>query len=273
MHEYYENKTWTWDTMKSFFDKAVPALGEGEVLFEAHGGFLLNTLFLSNGFDYITFVDGVPTFDLTPSEALKAIDYLKELNTYGEKIEIGTDTDDRWDYTTFIDGDALTVLTTAQAVTTEDIAYEANFEYNIMPFPCGPDVEYGRWAQSVCRIYGLAVTIGADEPEVVAHVISELCEPFEEFGGSIDGLKEYYRNNIFTSDLDVEIYFAIDDYVRYDYDDAGLINDYTNVIAQNIDSSSAIELIQKNKNIAEQAYQNYLEGNLKGYLIEHLNIE
>ena len=273
LHEYYENKTWTWDTMKNVFDTAAPSLGENDVLLEAHGGFLLNTLFISNGFDFVTFVDGEPTFDLTPQEALMAIDYLKDIYTYGEKIEIGTDTDDRWDYTTFIAGNALTVLTTAQAVTTEDIAYEANFAYNIMPFPCGPNVDYGRWAQSVTRIYGLAVTIGAEEPEVVAHVISELCEPFEEFGGSIDGLKEYYRNSVFTTDIDVEIYFAIDDYVRFDYDDVGMINEYTNVIAQNINKASAIELIQKNKNVAEQMYINYLEGNLKGYLIEHMNIE
>lgn len=273
LHEYYENKTWTWDTMKSVFDKAAPGLGEGEVVFEAHGGFLLNTLFLSNGFDFVTFVDGEPTFDLTPPEALRSIDFLKELNLYGDKIDIGTEIEHRWNYTDFIEGNALTVLTTAQAVTTEDIAYQANFEYNIVPFPCGPDVEYGRWAQSVCRIYGLAVTVGAEEPECVAHVISELCEPFEEFGGSMEGLKEYYRNSVFTSDLDVEVYFAIDDYVRYDYDDVGLINDYTNEIAKNIDKSSAIELIQKNKNVAMNAYNDYMEGNLLGYMIEHMNIE
>ena len=245
LHEYYENKTWTWDTMKSVFDSAAPSLREGEVVLEAHGGYFLNSLFMSNGFDFVTMVDGEPVFDPTAQEALDSIEFLKELMTLGDKIELGSDTDDRWEYTTFISGKALTVLTTAQSVTTEDVAYESDFEYSIMPFPSGPNGEYGKWAQSVTRIYGLAIPLGADEPECVAHAISELCEPFEEFGGSKEGLMQYYRNNVFSTDLDVEIYFAVDDFVRYDYDDAGMINHYTSVIAQNIDRFSPIELIEK----------------------------
>ena len=142
LHEYYENKTWTWDTMKSVFDSAAPSLREGEVVLEAHGGYFLNSLFMSNGFDFVTMVDGEPVFDPTAQEALDSIEFLKELMTLGDKIELGSDTDDRWEYTTFISGKALTVLTTAQSVTTEDVAYESDFEYSIMPFPSGPDGNY-----------------------------------------------------------------------------------------------------------------------------------
>ena len=88
-----------------------------------------------------------------------------------------------------------------------------------------------------------------------------------------EGLMQYYRNNVFSTDLDVEIYFAVDDFVRYDYDDAGMINHYTSVIAQNIDRFSPIELIEKNMNVAATMYTEHMEGNLKNYIIEKLNIE
>jgi hypothetical protein len=186
-----------------------------------------------------------------------------------DKINLAAE---RWEYDAFAEGKSYTSLVTANAVTTGSIAY-GDVPYGIMPFPSGPDVEYGKWAQSVTRIYGLAIPISAADPECVAHVINELCEPMEEFGGSKEGLIQYYRDNVFTTDLDVEIYFSVENNVRYDYDDVGLINDYTNEIAKNIDKSSAIELIQKNKNVAMNAYNDYMEGNLLGYMIEHMNIE
>ncbi len=271
LHEYYENKTWTWDTFKNVLDTAATTISrEGDLIFEAHGGYLMNTLFMSNGFDYVTFVDGVPTFDLTPKEALDSIDYLRELSLFGDKINIDAD---RWTCTAFVNGNALTTLATAQAVTTGTVAYNSDFAYKIMPFPCGPNVEYGKWMQSVTRIYGFAIPLGAGDPDCVAHVINELCEPMEEFGGSKEGLKQYYRDNIFSSDLDVEIFFSVENNVRYDYDDAGLINEYTAIIAENINKASASELIEKNSNIVKNIYTKYIEPNLTGYLIEHMNIE
>ena len=78
---------------------------------------------------------------------------------------------------------------------------------------------------------------------------------------------------MFTTDLDVEIYFSVENNVRYDYDDAKLINEYTGLIAENISKSSPSELIEKYSKIVEQIFRNYIEPNLTGYIIEHMNIE
>ena len=43
-----------------------------------------------------------------------------------------------------------------------------------------------------------------------------LCEPFEEFGGD-EGFFDYYRTNVFTTDLDAQIYLDVLQYIRYDY--------------------------------------------------------
>lgn len=269
LHEYYENKTWTWDTFKKFLDIAEPVVGEGEYIFEAHGGYLMNTLFMANGFDFITFIDGIPTFDLTPKEALTAIEFLKTLSNYGDAINIAAD---RWACADFVDGNALTTMATSNSVTTGTVAY-GDSPYSIVPFPSGPDVEYGKWAQSVTRIYGLSIPISAEDPECVAYIIRDLCTPFEEFGSSREGLMAYYRSNVFTSDLDVEIFFSVENNVRYDYDDAGLINEYAGVIAERIDSGSPMELIEKNSNVVKNIFTQYIEPNLTGYLIEKMNIE
>ena len=105
-----------------------------------------------------------------------------------------------------------------------------------------------------------------------AHIISELAEPFEEFGGSREGLYEYYKENVFLSDLDVDIFFELEKDVRYDYDDANLLFDYVENIAGGSKENTAIALIQKYAPNAEKIYYKYIEPNLTGYMINALNI-
>ena len=269
LHQYYEDGTWTWDTFKSFLDLAEPVITAPTLLFHAHGGFLLNTLFRSNGFDYITIENGEVEMSISSPDAIRSIEFFKTLTEYGSKIELDAD---RWETEEFYNGEALTTMATAQDVTTGQIAYASAFKYSIMPFPAGPDSEYGKWAQTTTRIYGLAIPLTAEEPEIVAHVINELCEPLEEFGGSREGIYDYYRDSVFHTDLDVEIYLAVEKDVRYDYDDARIIDDYCTVIARLAKNSSPIELIQSHMGTAEKVFKKYMEGNLKNYMIEALNI-
>ena len=56
---------------KFFLDTAEPIIESPKILFNAHGGYLLNTMFLSNGFDYITFDNGVPRMTLASQDAIK----------------------------------------------------------------------------------------------------------------------------------------------------------------------------------------------------------
>ena len=272
LHEYYENETWTWDTFKSFCDIAAPLISSenSEYVFSARDMYLLNMMFYSNGFDYVDMVDGEPRLNLYADSAVHSIEFFQDLLTYGNKIEHCSS---HHDYDSFIEERALTKLAMAKALIVGKIAYDANFAYNIMPFPCGPDVEYGSWAQTVTRINGLAIPITVESPDISAHIISELCEPFEEFGGSREGILDYYKQNVFLSDLDVDVFFDVEKYVRFDYDDPRLLFDYTDEIAVNASKGSAVELIQKYASGAEQVYYKHIEPNLVGYMIEHMNID
>ncbi len=270
LHEYYENETWTWDTMLEYFDNAIIGLNEDDYLFTAQTGFLLNTIFYSNGFDFIDIVEGKPSFNLYSDDCIKSIEFYKELGSrYGDKVHIAAS---RWDVRSFVDDKALTAMAIAQDVITGSIAYDIDFNYGLMPFPMGPDAEYGKWAQTVTRASGFSIPITVDDPDMVARVVSEFCEPFEEFGGDKEGLIEYYSTSVFPEAIDGEIYFAVEEGVRYDYDDVGLI-DALQAMAVRLENGSIMENLQNQYNRIYDIYVKYIEPNLEGYILEHMNID
>lgn len=271
LHEYYENKEWTWDTFLKYcdFSSAVISKDEDEKIFCANPMYLLNLMFYSNGFDYVDVEDGVPQLNLGDSSAVTSIEFYQKLFAYEDSIKYVSSVNDN---DSFIEGKTLSQLVLAQYLITGEIAYGIDFAFNIVPFPNGPDVEYGEWGQTVTRIFGLAIPTSSESPEMSAHIISELAEPFEEFGGSREGLYEYYKENVFLSDLDVDIFFELEKDVRYDYDDANLLFDYVENIAGGSKENTAIALIQKYAPNAEKIYYKYIEPNLTGYMIEALNI-
>lgn len=270
LHEYYENETWTWDTFKSVLDSAESIIGENEYLFTGHSGRLLNTFLLANGYNFVDINNGELSFNFYSSQVQTALEfYQKILNDYGEKVRISTD---RWDTTEFIAGLSLTAIVTGKDVTTGSVAYESDFNYGIMPFPSGPDSNYGEWAQTVTRVSGFSIPITVTDPEPIAHVISELCEPFEEFGGSRESLMEYYADSVFINPIDAEIYFAVDRNVRFDYDDFGLISVFESM-SSNLKTKSVNEVIQTYEPQVRDIYENDMKPNLEGYMIEALGIE
>lgn len=270
LHEYYENKTWTWDTFYNFLEQADTLVQKDVTTFQAHTSYLLNTIFLSNGFDFVEVVDGEPRFKIISEDSIHAVEFLQKFDNL-EKAKLGSN---RWDIEDFVDGKSLTTMAIAKDVTVGDIAYKSEFDYSIMPFPCGPDAEYGKWAQSVTRIYGFAIPLSCPTPEISAHILSELFEPFEEFGTTRDELKNYYANGVFISPTDAEIYFDVDQYVRYDYDDFGFINTIVGAIAATARHGGAVptEALQKIEPIALRYYNEYIEANLVNYLVDALNI-
>lgn len=270
LHEYYENETWTWDTFLNLLTAADPIVSENVQTFHAHPDYLLNTIFMSDGFDFIEVKDGKSVLNIYSDDAVHSLEFYKSLLGF-ENVAIESE---RWDITDFVEGNALMTMATAKNVTIGDIAYETDFNYCIMPFPAGSDIQYGKWAQSVTRISGFGILRGSSNQQVSAHVLSELFEPFEEFGTTMDELKQYYASSVFITDLDADIYFAVDDYVRYDYDDLDFLESFTGAIANSLStgSSSPSELLQKYESVARTYYEKYLKENLDGYIIEKMNI-
>lgn len=270
LHEYYENETWTWDTFTNVMNSAQNIIRDDELLFTGHSGRLLNTVLFANGHNFVDVVNGELEFNIQKDDAVTALEFYQSLVTgYEEKVRISND---RWLITEFISGKALMALSTARDVTTGDIAYQADFEYGLMPFPSGPDATYGEWAQTVTRTRGFSIFKSSSEPEICAHVISEMFEPFEEFGGSRESLIEYYAESVFINPIDAEIYFAVDKNVRFDYDDFGIISLFEGMSSE-LKSKSVAETLQKYEPRILDIYEKYMKPNLEGYMLENMDIE
>ena len=204
------------------------------------------------------------------TDALHALEFYKNLNTeYEEKIRISNE---RWNILEFIYGNSLMALVTSRDVTTGEIAYKSEFDYGIMPFPSGPDAVYGEWAQTVTRTRGFSIFKSVNDPEIPAHVISKLCDPFEELGGSRESLISYYAESVFLNPIDAEVYFAVDRNVRFDYDDFGLIRVFEEM-HNALKTKSAQEILQTYEPRIRAIYDKDIKPNLEGYIIENMEIE
>lgn len=216
-HEFYENKTWTWDTFEDEYLKKfrMPTIDGYVDLFAAGNMQYFDMLMYSNGTQFITRGENgnniVNTFPLAFQHA-----YEKGAEWYAEYGDLFDLKDAAFYFGNFIQGDVGVTVSTAEHLTVGGIAYLANFRYNIMPFPCGPDATYGEWAQFIQRAQGFGIAKSSKDPQIAAQILSLLLDPFEELGGDA-GLYEYYADMTFTEELDAQIFFDLMNYTRYDY--------------------------------------------------------
>ena len=218
-HEFYENGTWTWKTFENEFlaKFRVPNNDGGYVpAFAAGYGPLFDMLMYSNGTEFITRnAEGNNVVNLYPQEFVTAYqqglewcrDYADVLDVKDGSLYMGY----------YLLGEAGATLSTAEHVTVGAVAYNPNeFNYHIMPFPCGPDATYGEWAQFVQRAQGFGIPKSSKDPEIAAQILSLLLDPFEELGGEA-GLYDFYESMTFPDATDANIFFELMEYTRYDY--------------------------------------------------------
>ena len=251
-HEFYENKTWTWDTFENeFLAKAKAETSSGYLpALETDTRKYFDMLMYSNNTQFVKKnAAGENIVTLYPQEFQTA--YEKGLEWSKEYKETIILKDELSDNKAFISGNTITALCGAGDVVTGDIAYSENqLNYGIMPFPAGPDAPYGTWAQFMERSNGYGIPVVSQAPDISAHVISLLFEPFEEMGGRA-GLYDYYNNFVFSDEIDTEIYFDLGKHVRYDYtfvnqNDVGreVAFNFGNSIMNGIGISEAMEKYQ-----------------------------
>ncbi len=245
--EFYENKTWTWDTFENeYLAKInietslgkVPVLGTGPVP-------LFYGLSYSNDVQYVQRnAAGDYVVNATPKELVEALEEGRSwVTTYGSNIDLSAGF---WDFNEYMEERALMTLTAPEQLIYGGLAYGVDFLSGLMPFPCGPSMEYGIWGQAIQRIRGFGITRTSEEPEVAAHVISLLFEPLDKYVGT---RTEYYDTYVFEANTyDTEIYFAITENTRYDYTfDGGsdLFRSITNSLASVLRAQSTVsEAIQ-----------------------------
>ena len=260
-HEFWEAGNWTWDTYEEeFLAKAFVENSNGYIYAMSMVPIqYFSSLLYSNNVQFVTRNDaGENIINPYPDSFITAYEKGAEWATeYKDTIcfESGVSSIDN-----FMAELSMVGLANAGDVTTGTVAYGAKFDYGLMPFPAGPDATYGVWAQYMQRISGLGIAKASEEPTIAAHTLSLLLEPFEEFGGR-DGLYDYYNTNVFLTETDTEIYFALMENVRYDYtfweqEDVGrqVHSEFGTAIKQGIGVSEAMEKFRNTIN--ELVYEN-----------------
>ncbi len=270
LHEFYENETWTWKNYEELYNQFDSAGRDDIYLMAANKGRHSFLSLYSNGVKFCSYDDsGVAKCDINTPASLTAIDWSNNLfANNAEKILIS----DIWDTTAFAEEKTLMTFASSDSATNGGLQFESKVPFSIMPFPCGPDGIYGRWANWIEGMRGFAIPANSNIPEIAARMINELCEPFEEITGSGD-LTDYYNEFVFFDPLDSEIIQAVGKYTRayYYQNHQGMRDFMTGLEADNI--GSAAEYVSKHISYVEQFVEEELKPNYVNYIHEHLYAE
>jgi len=207
-HEFWENENWTWDNFEEAYLKGVTLSKEGMWVFSASEKMYFYGLAYSNDVQYVSVgSDGSYVVNSRPQELFETLQTgARWYAEYRDKMDLFSAF---WEHEDFDEGMAfMTISSATLAGTHEDVSC------GLMPFPSGPSNTYGMWAQAFDRIQGFGIPVSSFNPDIAAHVLSELFEPFDEYIGPIE---DYFREMIFMTDLDAEIYMELISDARYDY--------------------------------------------------------
>ena len=267
--EHLEKKDWTWETFEKVLkDFYIPNGETTKPTLSAPQRAMVQLSFYSNDVRFADYIDGVLQTDIYSDKCINAVNWVQKLyNEYAPDIITTKAGDGYWDVSKFVNQEVLMDVISGGEAVNGNIQYLADFSFGLMPFPSGPDCEYGRWVHYFEGIAGFAVPINANEPEYAAHIISGLFEPFEDYGGA-DGLSDYYNRNVFSNPIDTELYLNAGKYARYIYWPVGGL-DFTNNISTNLKSKSAKQLIETYGPSYEKVIEKYIMPNFN-YLNEHM---
>ena len=209
-HEFWENENWYWDTFEDTYLNVTTGLSEDEWMLSASEYIFWYGLMYSNDVQFVSAnADGEYVVNSMPQSIIEAVQ--EGVDWYQNHRDIVNLYSEYWSHKDYDNG--LSVFTVTGATTA--VSASIDVTSGLMPFPCGPSATYGTWRQAFDRIDGFGIPITSPEPDIAAHVISELFEPLDEYLGV--SLEEYYKEMMFNTETDAEIYMELIKDVRYDY--------------------------------------------------------
>lgn len=256
MSVYQEEGTWSREKFEEFIancsqiDKGIYSLDTGLESF-------LTTCIYSGGgtiYDSDTGKSGLNNQGVTDSLAWgKGI-----LENYSQQIYLHDDFRDM-----FLTGYAAMATADSSSIT-ETISKNENIgEFSVLPFPKSENANENT-ATGYIHSYKhiLAIPKIAGDIEASAVVISELFKPLSTMSNS-EAIRQYYKQNVFWSDKDVEILFEESEKAEYSYWQEGFHNVLT-TIANSTMSSTPAAAIQSSIPTAEHIIENTIKENKEG---------
>ena len=223
--EMIENKKWTFsnfaDLLPNLYDDS--GTENDKVWAFAHSGLPMCAVY-ANGGNKVVKEKGEYVFGYTQPAALRALEWAKSI--YG-LTDCAKESDEKA-LSDFYDGKIVFLMTNGYRMF-GDITYNtSNFSW--LPFPYGPDVEYG----STCASYTTAqdgiisIMKGQDAQKVqdTGYIVNLLFDATPHFGK--DGYQNYLYRSFFDSgdESSFEVYLDMGRNMHYDYSlELGSVND------------------------------------------------
>lgn len=265
LHEFYENKTWTWENFEGLFETYSKVAEPEKYLISLYRPFFSLSAMMSNGVKFCDF-NGTDFYcDLNDQKTLTAAEW--SLNFYKEYADIISSEDGDYSIAGFA-AERDYMVPAQSGVTALALPYKVDFKFSIMPFPSGPDGNYGEWANFVHAIRGFGISATSDIVDVSAVVISDLFEPFSEISTE-NGLVDYYNEYVFFTPMDTEIYLDIGKYARSIYA-AGDGTIWSFAHAFSSENQTAAQIIQSYSSRMENFVVKELRPNYENYVYDHL---
>ena len=262
LHEYYENKTWTFENFEKLFEAYSAVANEEVDLIAFQKGYFALAALYANGVKMCDY-DGSEFYcDIADNKSIRAAEWV--LNLFNKYDDIIT-TVGSWETDGFIHEKVILQPVQVSAASLF-LPYEVDFQYSLMPFPSGPDATYGEWANFVEAIRGFGISYFSDVPDAAARIINDLCEPFPEVTPT--GLYDYYNEQVFYNPIDVEILLDVGKYTRNFY---SVGNETLWQFKDSFDGKqTASQIIDKYKSRIEALVEEYIRPNFEGYVYDQL---
>ena len=193
---------------------------------------------------------------------MEAIDFYTRLTTENKtKIEMKDD----WQFLidSFAENKNSMVCLTSSHQLYQDISYEVE-NYTLMPFPTGPNGEYGVWPSIVEGSNSFAICISTDYPEPAFKVLDKICEPLDGYE-SLESRISYLQENVVFNPFDAEIALTTHQNGTYSYWKAEIGQFQPDTLWREVAKKvlSPNEVIAKYKDIFNQAIDKYMTPNLE----------
>ncbi|MDF2686528.1 MAG: extracellular solute-binding protein family 1 [Clostridia bacterium] len=257
--EFVEQGSWSFDKLTEILPTY--HIKEGELEYKALGttkDYFVKNAVLSNGVKYIQMVDDVISTDIYTDKAINAINYAKNVfDLYSDDLMIEPNYWTKQVLNAFKRGELVMGMICTPEIQSDIATAVDNF--GIVPFPCGPDVEYGEWGADVMCAQGMSIFMNAESPEYAATLIDECLSPIEGEETLEDRVSAAMRKTYFD-ERDAKIMMTLLNKARYNYWTVGG-NDFWTNAGNAISKSTGAEIVQKYGASIEKVVEKYISTN------------
>lgn len=194
----------------------------------------------SDGMTTVIEKDGQIVAGYETQQMIETLDWIRKLSsTYKDELLLFTSADG---HERFIRGEATMCVNNSQFIF--PIAAEM-YDFGLVPFPCGPDIEYGKQNMFFSAVDCFSLSLLSNHNDECAKLISDMCEPFEDFKDEESRLN-ILTSSIFFNDRDARFFANMYRKAQYLYAVVGYYSvPYS--FASKFETSTGAELISQNE--------------------------